>query len=107
MLTYDERHTIAEAGLVRDFNRLDLKEEQAYDPQYLSDLHTRLMALYKRYGDSIPMKEFPLSVDLRVLIAHVKHVQGKTPGISTDICDSETRGYGYLDHNGYWEFPLD
>lgn len=98
MLKYDERHTITEAGLVRDFNRLDLKEKRAYDPQYLIDLLFRLQYLYKRgIGEE---------QDVPVLIAHVMYAQGKTLGFSTGICGSETRGYGVLDHNGYWEFPL-
>lgn len=31
---------------------------------------------------------------------------GEEPGFSSGVCDSLTCGYGKLDHNGYWEFPL-
>lgn len=31
---------------------------------------------------------------------------GEKPTFSTGICGSWTCGYGKLDANGYWEFPL-
>lgn len=31
---------------------------------------------------------------------------GEKPCYSTGICGSTTCGYGKLDPNGYWEFPL-
>ena len=31
---------------------------------------------------------------------------GEKPSWSTGICGGTTAGYGELDQNGYWEFPL-
>lgn len=31
---------------------------------------------------------------------------GEKPGYSTGVCGTLTCGYGRLDENGYWEFPL-
>jgi hypothetical protein len=31
---------------------------------------------------------------------------GEKPTYSTGICGSLTCGYGKLDENGYWEFPI-
>lgn len=31
---------------------------------------------------------------------------GEKPTYSTGICGALTCGYGKLDENGYWEFPL-
>ena len=31
---------------------------------------------------------------------------GEHPGFSLGICGSITAGYGQLDQNGYWQFPL-
>jgi hypothetical protein len=33
-------------------------------------------------------------------------MSGERYGVSTGICESETYGYGELDHNGYWEIPM-
>lgn len=32
--------------------------------------------------------------------------EGQLPSFSLGICESLTCGYGHLDPNGYWEFPL-
>lgn len=32
--------------------------------------------------------------------------RGIRPGFSVGICGSITAGYGELDENGYWQFPL-
>jgi hypothetical protein len=39
-------------------------------------------------------------------VAKVLEACGVRPGCSTGIDDSLTRGYGRLDANGFWEFPL-
>lgn len=39
-------------------------------------------------------------------IAQVLFRSGCKPDISIDIHGYITRGYGYLDHNGFWEFSL-
>lgn len=31
---------------------------------------------------------------------------GEHPGFSLGICGAITAGYGRLDQNGYWQFPL-
>lgn len=40
------------------------------------------------------------------LLAKVLFRLGVKPGYSTGICGSLTSGYGKLDDNGYWEYPL-
>lgn len=40
-------------------------------------------------------------------IAHALYQAGEQPTYSTGICGTITCGYGELDCNGYWEFPLD
>ena len=40
------------------------------------------------------------------IIALLFFILGFPPDCSTGICGSLTRGYGKLDHNGYWEFQL-
>ena len=30
----------------------------------------------------------------------------RRPGYSTGICGSLTAGFGRLDHNGYWQYPV-
>jgi hypothetical protein len=39
-------------------------------------------------------------------IATERYKAGEKPSYSTGICGSITCGYGKLDQNGYWEFPL-
>ena len=39
-------------------------------------------------------------------IASDKFRSGVKPSYSTGICGSTTAGYGYLDQNGYFQFPL-
>lgn len=39
-------------------------------------------------------------------IAIARFISGEKPTYSTGICGSITCGYGELDANGYWEFPL-
>lgn len=39
-------------------------------------------------------------------LAKVLFRLGVKPGYSTGICESITSGYGKLDDNGYWEYPL-
>lgn len=38
--------------------------------------------------------------------AYRRFKDGVVPTYSTGICESTTAGYGKLDDNGYWEFPL-
>ena len=38
--------------------------------------------------------------------AELRWQSGQRPSFSTGICESLTCGYGKLDYNGYWEFPL-
>lgn len=40
-------------------------------------------------------------------IALARYQAGEKPMYSTGICGAVTCGYGKLDYNGYWEFPLD
>lgn len=40
-------------------------------------------------------------------IALARYRAGEKPTYSTGICGKLTCGYGELDCNGYWEFPLD
>jgi hypothetical protein len=40
-------------------------------------------------------------------IAMARSRAGEKPAYSTGICGELTCGYGELDCNGYWEFPLD
>ena len=40
-------------------------------------------------------------------IALSRYQAGEKPTYSTGICGELTCGYGELDSNGYWEFPLD
>lgn len=40
-------------------------------------------------------------------IALSRYQIGEQPTYSTGICGTITCGYGELDCNGYWEFPLD
>lgn len=44
--------------------------------------------------------------DNTVQEAMFKYADGVQPFISTGICGDLTAGYGRLDDNGYWEFPL-
>lgn len=39
--------------------------------------------------------------------ALARYQAGEQPTYSTGICGATTCGYGELDYNGYWEFPLD
>ena len=47
-----------------------------------------------------------LLLAVRALVAKVLENCGVRPGCSTGIDDRLTRGYGRLDANGFWEFPL-
>jgi hypothetical protein len=38
--------------------------------------------------------------------ALVRWERGERPSFSVGVCESLTCGYGKLDHNGYFEFPL-
>ena len=49
------------------------------------------------------MSERPTQNELHAL---KMFAEGKKPAFSTGICESLTCGYGKLDDNGYWEFPL-
>lgn len=42
----------------------------------------------------------------RRAIASDKFKSGVKPDFSTGICGSTTAGYGHLDQNGYFQFPL-
>jgi hypothetical protein len=35
-----------------------------------------------------------------------RFLRGEQVGVSTGICDSTTYGYGTLDPNGYWQYPV-
>jgi hypothetical protein len=39
-------------------------------------------------------------------IAKFLHLIKVPYGVSTGICGSTTYGYGELDNNGYWQYPL-
>jgi hypothetical protein len=41
-----------------------------------------------------------------ISMAKVFHAMGIKYGISMGIDDKITRGYGELDENGFWEYPL-
>lgn len=40
------------------------------------------------------------------LIGLIRYRDGETVGVSTGIHEGLTFGYGQLDINGYWEFPV-
>lgn len=39
-------------------------------------------------------------------IGRLIQLTGRRPNVSTGICGSITYGYGRLDNNGYWQFPV-
>lgn len=39
-------------------------------------------------------------------IAKILYFLGVKYGVSTDICDITSYGYGKLDDNGFWQYPL-
>lgn len=43
---------------------------------------------------------------MKKAIARVLKFIGIKPCFSTGICGNYTCGYGKLDSNGYWEYPL-
>ena len=43
---------------------------------------------------------------IKEFIAKLLYFIGIKPCYSTGICGSSTCGYGKLDRNGYWEYPL-
>ncbi len=44
---------------------------------------------------------------MKKFIAKILYCLGFKPSYSTGICGSSTKGYGKLDHMGYWEYPLE
>jgi hypothetical protein len=46
------------------------------------------------------------ALKVRRAIASDKFNSGVKPDFSTGICGSTTAGYGHLDQNGYFQFPL-
>ena len=44
--------------------------------------------------------------DADIRRALMLYSEGKVPQHSSGICETHTAGYGKLDENGYWEFPL-
>ena len=44
--------------------------------------------------------------DYDIRVALTKYATGNIPNHSSGICETHTAGYGKLDENGYWEFPL-
>lgn len=51
--------------------------------------------------------ENPIPYEVRQDIASFLLAAGRRPMCSTGLGDEITRGYGCLDANGYWEYPLD
>lgn len=51
-----------------------------------------------------------LLIDLQILrntrAGIIMFLSGRKIGVSTSIADTTTYGYGKLDFNGYWEFPV-
>lgn len=47
-----------------------------------------------------------VELDLRNKIANVLFGSGVKPKYSHGICGALTCGYGELDFNGYWQFPV-
>ncbi len=43
---------------------------------------------------------------LAILHAIFRCLSGEKPGVSTDIAGNTSYGYGKLDSNGFWEFPI-
>lgn len=43
---------------------------------------------------------------LQEQIGALLYVLGRAPHISTGICGTTTFGYGKLDNNGYWQYPV-
>lgn len=43
---------------------------------------------------------------IKMLIGHMLYFLGFQYGISTGLGGELTRGYGRLDANGYWQFPI-
>jgi hypothetical protein len=44
---------------------------------------------------------------LRKAKAYERFKKGEKPTYSYGICGATTAGYGELDYNGYWAYPLD
>lgn len=49
---------------------------------------------------------FNIKEELAPLLAEARCKFGIVPSMSTGICGFITVGYGKLDDNGYWEYPL-
>jgi hypothetical protein len=64
----------------------------------------KLLARYRERAKP-PNPNYPMSYPLE-LEAHRRLAAGELPNCSTGICDGLSYGYGRLDSNGYWEFPL-
>lgn len=47
-----------------------------------------------------------MTIETATLKAIHKFCDGEQYGVSTSIADTTTYGYGNLDDNGFWEFPL-
>lgn len=49
---------------------------------------------------------FRVPLDDREQKAREMMVAGIKPGVSSDIADNLTYGYGFLDQFGYWQYPV-
>ena len=49
---------------------------------------------------------FEAGWNARHFVARFLHIIKIKPRVSTTICDDVSIGYGKLDFNGYWQFPL-
>lgn len=45
-------------------------------------------------------------MDINGLIGRVLYLLGFKPGVSTSIGGWTTKGYGKLDDNGFWQYPV-
>jgi hypothetical protein len=53
-----------------------------------------------------PVDDNPIPLNVRHEIACFLRVAGAKPMYSTGLDGEVTGGYGLLDFNGYWEYPL-
>ena len=44
---------------------------------------------------------------MKYIIAKILRFLRFTPGVTTNIVDGKSVGYGKLDINGFWQFPLE
>lgn len=84
-----------------------MTEIKRYNPSYMfaGRMLERADGEWVRWADveallAVGPRDMPEDVGTRRWLA------GEKPNVSTGICDSLTFGYGRLDPNGYWEFPV-